>query len=61
MLNPFFQNVDPFTIEKILSKIDIENKENFKKDKIYNVADLVNKTAFGLAIWAGAKMDSENA
>ena len=28
---------------------------------IYNVADLVNKTAFGLAIWAGAKMDSDNA
>ena len=26
---------------------------------IYNVADLVNKTAFGLTIWAGAKMDSE--
>ena len=26
---------------------------------IYNVADLVNKTAFGLAIWAGAKMDTE--
>ena len=26
---------------------------------IYNIADLVNKTAFGLAIWAGAKMDSE--
>jgi bacteriorhodopsin len=25
---------------------------------IYNIADLVNKTAFGLAIWAGAKMDS---
>lgn len=25
---------------------------------IYNVADLVNKTAFGLAIWAGAQMDS---
>jgi len=25
---------------------------------VYNVADLVNKTAFGLAIWAGAKMDS---
>ena len=26
---------------------------------IYNLADLVNKTAFGLAIWAGAKMDSD--
>ena len=27
---------------------------------IYNIADLVNKTAFGLAIWAGAKMDTSN-
>jgi bacteriorhodopsin len=26
---------------------------------IYNIADLVNKTAFGLAIWAGATMDSQ--
>ena len=25
---------------------------------IYNLADLVNKTAFGLAIWAAAKADS---
>ena len=24
----------------------------------YNIADLVNKTAFGLAIWAAAKQDS---
>ena len=28
---------------------------------IYNIADLVNKNAFGLAIWAGEKMDSDNA
>ena len=28
---------------------------------IYNIADLVNKTAFGLAIWAGAQMDSDQA
>ena len=26
---------------------------------IYNLADLINKTAFGLAIWAAAKADSE--
>ena len=25
---------------------------------VYNVADLVNKTAFGLAIWVGATMDN---
>ena len=44
MLNPFFQNIGPFNIENLLSKIDIENKENFKKDKIYNVSDLVTAT-----------------
>jgi len=27
---------------------------------VYNIADLVNKTAFGIAIWIGARMDSEN-
>ena len=26
---------------------------------IYNIADLLNRTAFGLAIWAGAQMDSQ--
>lgn len=26
---------------------------------IYNIADLVNKTAFGLAIWVGATMDTD--
>jgi bacteriorhodopsin len=26
---------------------------------VYNIADLVNKAAFGLVIWAGAKMDSD--
>ncbi len=44
MLNPFFKNAGPFNIEKLLSKVDIKNKENFKKDKIYNVSDLVNAT-----------------
>ena len=29
MLNPFFKNVGPFNIEKLLSKTDIENKENY--------------------------------
>ena len=44
MLNPFFKNVGPFSIEKLLSKTNIENKENFKKDRIYNVSDLINAT-----------------
>ena len=44
MLNPFFKNVGPFSIEKLLTKIDVENKDNFKEDKIHNVSDLVAAT-----------------
>ena len=44
MLNPFFKNFGPFNIENLLIKTNIENKENFKKDKIYNVSDLINAT-----------------
>ena len=41
MVNPFFKNVGPFNIEKLLIKANVENKENFKKDKVYNVSDLI--------------------
>ena len=44
MSNPFFKNFGPFNIEELLKKTNIENKENFKKDKIYNVSDLVTAT-----------------
>ena len=44
MINPFFKNTGPFIIEKLLVKADIENKENFKRDKIFNVVDLLNAT-----------------
>ena len=44
MLNPFFKNAGPFSIEKLLSINNIDNKENFKKDKIYNVTDLTSAT-----------------
>ena len=44
MINPFFKNAGPFNIEKLLDKSGIENNENFKKDKIYNVSDLMTAT-----------------
>ena len=44
MLNPFFKNFGPFNVNKILIKAGIENKENFKNDKIYNVTDLISAT-----------------
>ena len=42
MLNPFFKNNGPFNIEKLLKNIDIDNNENFTKDRIYNVTDLIS-------------------
>ena len=42
MLNPFFKNNGPFNIEKLLKNVDIDNNENFTKDRIYNVTDLIS-------------------
>ncbi len=44
MINPFFKNVGPFEIQKLLNNSGITNNENFKKDKIFNVSDLSNAT-----------------
>ena len=44
MINSFFKNVGPFEIQKLLNNIGISNDKNFKKDKIYNVSDLVTAT-----------------
>ena len=44
MSNPFFKNTGPYNIDKLLGKINIENQENYKKDKIYNVSDLSTAT-----------------
>jgi len=44
MPNPFFKNVGPFNIENLLFNTDIENKQNYKKDRIYNVTDLISAT-----------------
>ena len=44
MQNPFFKNIGPFNIERLLNNVGIENNEKFRKDKIYNVSDLENAT-----------------
>ena len=51
MINPFFKNIGPLNIDKLLNKINIENKENYKKDKIYNVSDLQNATSKDLTFF----------
>ena len=51
MLNPFFKNIGPFNIEKLLSKINIENENKYSKDKIYNVSDLISATTKDLTFF----------
>ena len=58
MINPFFKNVGPFEIQKLLENSGIINNENFKKDKIFNVSDLVNATNKDLTFFHSKKYSS---
>ena len=40
MINPFFKNIGPFRIDKLLELCDISNKDNFKKIKIVDIKEL---------------------
>ena len=55
MLNPFFKNVGPITIERLLSNIGIVNQNNFSKDKIYGVSDLGSATNKDLTFFHSKK------
>ena len=44
MKNPFFKNNGPFKIDILLKKASISNSENFKKDKVFDVKDLLSAT-----------------
>ena len=55
MLNPFFKNVGPFKIERLLIKTNIINKDNYKKDKIYDVTDLGSATNKDLTFFHSKK------
>ena len=55
MINPFYKYSGPFEVQKLLKNAEIENKENFKKDKIYNVTDLVTATNKDLTFFHSKK------
>jgi len=44
MNNPFFRNSGPFKVDILLKRTEINNNKNFKKDKIYDVKDLLSAT-----------------
>ena len=44
MKNPFFKNNGPFKIDILLKRASIGNSENFKKDKVFDIKDLLSAT-----------------
>ena len=55
MTNPFFKNIGPFNIDKLLIKTNTDNKENFKKDKIFDIKDLTSATKKDLTFFHSKK------
>ena len=55
MLNPFFKNFGPFTIDKLLSNSGINNDQKFKSNKIYDVKDLISATKNDLTFFHSKK------
>ena len=55
MINPFFKNTGPFNIEKLLSKVNIENINNYKKNKIFDIKDLSSATNKDLTFFHSKK------
>ena len=45
MLNPFFKNIGPFSIDKLLKLSNLKNINNFKNIKIHNIKDLSTATS----------------
>jgi UDP-3-O-[3-hydroxymyristoyl] glucosamine N-acyltransferase len=56
--NPFFKNIGPFDIQILLKNTGIENKKNFKNDKIYNITDLLSATNKDLTFFHSKKYSS---
>jgi len=55
MSNPFFKNIGPFKIEKILNLSGLKNINNFKNDKISDIKDLSSSTSKDITFFHSKK------
>ena len=55
MKNPFFKNVGPYPIDKLLKKVGVKNSRDYKKDKIFNISDLSSSTRKDLTFFHSKK------
>ena len=58
MINPFFKNKGPFKIDDLLKFSDVNNKENFKKTKIFDIKDLVTATNNDISFFHSKKYET---
>ena len=58
MINPFFKNNGPFKIDKLLELSNIDNKNNYKKNKITDIKDLSNATSNQITFFHSRKYES---
>ena len=57
MINPFFKNNGPFSIDKLLKLSAITNDRNFKKNKITDIKDLVTATKNNITFFHSKKYE----
>jgi len=57
MINPFFKNIGPFEINKLLILSNINNK-NFKKSKILDIKDLLTATKNDITFFHSKKYET---
>ena len=58
MINPFFKNIGPFSIKKLLNNTGFENIKYIKNNKVYNITDLVSATNKDLTFFHSKKYSS---
>jgi len=58
MINPFFQNKGPFTIDKILSSIKVENNFENLNIEIFDIKDLVSASTNEITFFHSKKYES---
>tara|TARA_Y100000590_G_scaffold455712_1_gene604898 strand:+ start:569 stop:1546 length:978 start_codon:yes stop_codon:yes gene_type:complete len=55
MINPFFKNKGPFTIQKILNLVELKNNKNFKNIKVFDIKDLSSSTQKDITFYHSKK------
>ena len=59
MVNPFFKNNGPFEINKLLNSINVTITQNFKKNKIHDIKDLVNSSNKDISFFHSKKYEKQ--